>query len=251
MNDELPENERKEELTPETDDSAPEGRTNEPTSNAADDATDSADEIEATVTSGASTFELAPHGLPPEPVATDAMPIGQEPIAQSAPQDTAPASDPPPPSQGRRFHEIDWDQMELEPAFRDPQTGKPRMLSGRINQSGLELSDMVLGRRPVFEYEHRDPQADAGPQATGPGRSVGDDYPRHFPAQAPAAAGAVVSIEVRVALTPDAIEQISKGSLLKAAEFSRGETMVVARKLYELVNQLKDLEQQRRVIWGR
>jgi hypothetical protein len=248
MNNGLPEDERNEELRPETNESTPEG----PPSDPADDATDSADEIEATVTSGASTFQLAPNDLPPsEPVATDAMPLGQERSAQSAPHDAAPASSQLPPSQGRRFHEIDWDQMELEPAFRDPVTGKPRMLTGRINQSGLDLSDMVLGRRPVFEYEHRDPQADAGPQAAASARPAGDDYPRHFPPQAPPAAGAVVSIEVRVMLTPDAIEQISKGSLLKAAEFSRGETTVVARKLYELVNQLKDLEQQRRVLWGR
>ena len=47
------------------------------------------------------------------------------------------------------------------------------------------------------------------------------------------------------------MEQASKGSIHKAAEFSRGEVLVVGRKLFELNEEVNAREQQRRVLWGR
>ncbi|MEX0678665.1 MAG: hypothetical protein WD063_16415 [Pirellulales bacterium] len=47
------------------------------------------------------------------------------------------------------------------------------------------------------------------------------------------------------------MEQVSKGSIREAAEFSRREVLVVGRKLFELNEEVKAREQQRRVLWGR
>lgn len=146
-----------------------------------------------------------------------------------------------------------WSNFVPAPGYADPQTGRPRFLTGRIDQAGLELSDFVLGRRPVFEPELAQPGTDwPPPPPPFVNWGGGDRPPPSFP-QANFAAGATapVFVDVRVGLSPEAIEQISKGAIRKAAEFSRGETMVVARKLHELINELKDLEQQRRIAWGR
>jgi len=47
------------------------------------------------------------------------------------------------------------------------------------------------------------------------------------------------------------MEQASKGSVYKAAEFSRREVLVVGRKLFELNEEVNAREQQRRVLWWR
>ena len=60
-------------------------------------------------------------------------------------------------------------------------------------------------------------------------------------------AAPTISVDVRVSFTPEAIGDVSNGTLLKAAEFSRRETLVVARKLYELDQEIDARETQRRI----
>ncbi|MEX0679540.1 MAG: hypothetical protein WD063_20875 [Pirellulales bacterium] len=150
--------------------------------------------------------------------------------------------------------QTDWSNFVPAPGYADPETGRPRFLTGRVDQAGFELRELVYGRRPIFDAETIEPGAGQPPQPPSllSPPSSNDAAPPFFPRDnAGGGASPTVSVDVLVSLTGEAMEQVSKGSVHKAAEFSRGEVLVVGRKLFELNEEVKAREQQRRVLWGR
>jgi hypothetical protein len=192
-------------------------------------------------------------GLPDEPTVAPTDPSPSESLgALAAAQDTSTEAPPPSNPAPAKSGGTDWSSFVPAPGYADPKTGKLRWLTGRVDQAGLELSDFVHGRRPVFEPELAEPRADSTPQPPPFAQFARDEgSPPFFPPQPnrAAAATAPVFVDVKVSLSPEDIERVTKGAIRKAAEFSRGEIMVVARKLHELFNDLKDQEVQRRAAW--
>jgi hypothetical protein len=262
MRRELPEDERDDELTeelaaqsptPEKDEThSAEG---EPTQvNAADSMPDVPREPAPDVELEMSAADFAREELPREDTA--ASPADTSPAEPSA--DVAAGqgdsigaelpSSPAPAASG----ESGWSNFVPAPGYADPKTGKPRFLTGTVDQAGFELSEFVYGRRPVFEPEFAEPGDNRPPQPPFDLPPRDDGSPPRSGQQHPAGpASAPVFVDVRVGMSPEAIEQVSNGSIRKAAGFSRGETMVVARKLHELIQEITIREQQRRVVWGR
>ncbi|MEX0676368.1 MAG: hypothetical protein WD063_04795, partial [Pirellulales bacterium] len=66
--------------------------------------------------------------------------------AQDTPSTAGPASDesPAPSTQSN------WSNFVPAPGYADPETGRPRFLTGRVDQAGFELRELVYGRRPIF-----------------------------------------------------------------------------------------------------
>jgi hypothetical protein len=167
-------------------------------------------------------------------------------INEGAPADGTPQINAAPAKTGG----TDWSNFVPAPGYADPKTGKPRFLTGRVNQAGLDLSDFVYGLRPVFEPEVTEQGEGTAPQAPWFARSQSEGSPPPpFQQQqrSPATATAPVFVNVSVSLTPGELQRISKDAMRKGAEFSRGETMIVARKLLDLTNEVKMRESQRRI----
>jgi hypothetical protein len=245
MERELPEDEREDELTREAaqPESALEAASGEPivqdSGNIREDAAEAPGEVVSGIVSDATPD--FPAKLPDEPIAPDSL---ASLVGESAPAETEPPDDPPP----AKPSGTDWSNFVPAPGYADPKTGKPRFLTGRVNQAGLDLSDFVYGRRPVFEPEVAQPGEESPPQPPWFARSQGEGGPPSLYAQREAAgASAPVFVEVRVSMSPEEIQRVSKESIRKAAEFSRGETMIVARKLLDLTNEVKMREIQRRI----
>jgi hypothetical protein len=140
--------------------------------------------------------------------------------------------------------------VEPAPGYEDPAPGKIRFLPMGVDEAGIALSDLVHGRRRVFEPEPIDP--DAGPPPPAFSRSIGErSAATGSGSQRTGGAAPWVSIDVQVSFSPEEIERVSGKSILAAAEFARVENGIVARKLYELDKEFYSLEQARRTAWGR
>jgi hypothetical protein len=122
---------------------------------------------------------------------------------------------------------------------------------GRVDQAGFELMQLVYGFKPPFEPDAKIKDVPPlEPPAFLARLEQGDSGSPYFGAGRSGAAAQVV-VELRVSFTPEALEQMSNDPLRRAAAHSRGETLIVARKLEDLVTETRRRESQRRALWNR
>lgn len=190
--------------------------------------------------------EVAEPTEPALPVADETAPPVLNDDSLAAPQ-AAPSSDAEP-TQPAPATGSDWSNFEPAPGYVDRETGRPVFREGTIDQAGMELMLLVEGQRPVFK-----------PEKTAPGDAQGPPPPPDFlagsfpesgqpPRRSDRGPAPSVSVDIRVTLSDEEMERVSKDSIRRAAEFSRAELMIVARKLYELDNELYAKEHQRQIL---
>jgi hypothetical protein len=122
---------------------------------------------------------------------------------------------------------------------------------GRVDEAGWELIQLVYGLKPPFEPDAKVTDAPPlEPPAFVARLQQGNSGPLHISENGRGAAAQVV-VELRVSFTPEGLEQLSNDPLRKAAAHSRGETLIVARKVEDLITETRRRESQRRALWDR
>jgi hypothetical protein len=121
---------------------------------------------------------------------------------------------------------------------------------GRVDQAGWELIQLVSGLKPPFEPQSKITNPPPLEPPAFLARLEQSGAGPHF-AQNNSGAPPQIIVELRVSLTADALEQVTNEPLRKAAGHSRGETLIVARKLDDLIREIRVRELQRRVLWER
>jgi hypothetical protein len=198
---------------------------------------------EPAIDAAADDSELAPADAAVE----HSPPIdSSEPVEPAAP---APPKRPPP----AWVTQTDWSKVKPAPGYEDPATGKIRFLPMGVDESGIALTDLMQGRRRVFDPQINPPQLGAppplpffaAPPVDGGGKSL---LPGGRPGQG---ASPLVRVDVQLSFTPEGTRRVTKDVLQAAAEFSRTEIRIVGQKLTDHMDDQRRLENARRIAWGR
>jgi hypothetical protein len=164
-------------------------------------------------------------------------------VAASAPANTQSPS---------RIHQIDWSKMTPAPGYADPITGEVRSRPYGFDETGFELSELIHGRRPIFEPETIPADLGGPPPlpffAAPPGDGGKSVLPGGRPGQG---VSPLVRVDVQVSFTPEGTARVSSHVQRAAAELSRAEICVVGRRLSEFIDESRRLESARRSVWGR
>jgi hypothetical protein len=170
------------------------------------------------------------------------VPLGNSPNAAEMPVDEpalSPSSPSPVPPSASSPAQIDGATVAPAPGYAQGVTNNLGWAGGRVDPAYCELLKLNHGLRPVFEPEPNEANVGQPPQ------------PPILVRQNDGGSSSSILIDVRVSLTHEERERIAKGSIRNAAQFSRAETLIVARKLEEHIVEFRTLEAERRAVWGR